>query len=219
MSAEAFADVPRHIGISLNNDPELIPRQRLHAVPWALTAKTLVSNAVVDGITSTNDIVVSTGDIVVQSGQLDVTGDANVGGQLDVAGDANVGGNATVTGSIATNELILSGLPITYTEENTPTIGIDGRSPFKFLQLDLPSNSYWWYGRPEADTGVNASEYTCAIVGFSAGAGDINEDGPYWLLAAYPYVHPSTETWRVAAWMRTHSSDYDDWRIWLMCLD
>jgi hypothetical protein len=40
-----FDDVPRYIGISLNPDPELIPRQRLHAVPWAYTAKTLVANA------------------------------------------------------------------------------------------------------------------------------------------------------------------------------
>jgi hypothetical protein len=65
MSAEAFADVPRYIGISLNDDPELIPRQRLHAVPWALyathamtatTAETLVSDAEINGLTSTGDI-------------------------------------------------------------------------------------------------------------------------------------------------------------------
>jgi hypothetical protein len=33
-----FDGVPRYIGISLNSEPELIPRERVHGVPWAIHA-------------------------------------------------------------------------------------------------------------------------------------------------------------------------------------
>jgi len=51
-----FAEMPRYIGIQLDDTPELIPRQRLHGVPWALyatnamTATTLVPNATINGL-------------------------------------------------------------------------------------------------------------------------------------------------------------------------
>jgi len=57
-----FAEMPRYIGIQLDDTPELIPRQRLHGVPWALyatnamTATTLVPNAIINGLYSTGDI-------------------------------------------------------------------------------------------------------------------------------------------------------------------
>jgi hypothetical protein len=57
-----FAQMPRYIGIQLDDAPELIPRQRLHGVPWALyatnamTATTLVPNATINGLYSTGDI-------------------------------------------------------------------------------------------------------------------------------------------------------------------
>jgi hypothetical protein len=101
MSAEAFSDVPRYIGISLNDDPELMPRQRLHAVPWALTAKTLVSNAVIDGLTSTDDITAANinidsitptdGDIITAHANLEVTGNITTLADLEVTGQSNLG--------------------------------------------------------------------------------------------------------------------------------
>jgi len=51
-----FSEMPRYIGIQLDDAPELIPRQRLHGVPWALyatnamTATTLVPNATINGL-------------------------------------------------------------------------------------------------------------------------------------------------------------------------
>jgi len=51
-----FAQMPRYIGIQLDDAPELIPLQRLHGVPWALyatnamTATTLVPNATINGL-------------------------------------------------------------------------------------------------------------------------------------------------------------------------
>jgi hypothetical protein len=54
---EAFADVPRYIGIDLNDGgDELMPRQRLHAVPWALTSSTLVDDATVNGVSVTGNL-------------------------------------------------------------------------------------------------------------------------------------------------------------------
>jgi hypothetical protein len=101
MTAEAFSDVPRYIGISLNNDPELIPRQRLHAVPWALTAKTLVSNAVINGLTSTDDITAANinidsitptdGDIITAHANLELTGNITTLADLEVTGQSNLG--------------------------------------------------------------------------------------------------------------------------------
>lgn len=54
-----FAEMPRYIGIQLDDTPELIPRQRLHGVPWALyatNAMTLIPNATINGLYSTADI-------------------------------------------------------------------------------------------------------------------------------------------------------------------
>ena len=68
---EAFSDMPRFIGIDLNDGGgELIPRQRLHAVPWAMTANT--ANTLVD-------------DAPAQSIQgLSVSGNASINGSLSV---------------------------------------------------------------------------------------------------------------------------------------
>jgi len=76
LPAAAFSDAPRYIGIDLNDGAgELIPRQRLHAVPWALTASTLVDDAPaqsVQGLSSTGDVSV-TGDLAV-TGSVDADG-------------------------------------------------------------------------------------------------------------------------------------------------
>jgi hypothetical protein len=98
---EAFSDAPRYIGIDLNDGGgELIPRQRLHAVPWALTATTLVDNAPaqsVQGLSSSGDITLTGGsDIMVEGGDIDVTGDMAVTGGIDVTGDITVTGDLDV---------------------------------------------------------------------------------------------------------------------------
>ncbi|MFQ5593144.1 MAG: hypothetical protein ACE5HA_03245 [Anaerolineae bacterium] len=72
IGSNVFADAPRFVGITVAPDPEMVPRQRLHPVPWALsatnavnaidatnaeTAQTLVPGATVSGL-----IVNGTGD-------------------------------------------------------------------------------------------------------------------------------------------------------------
>jgi hypothetical protein len=196
MSAEAFSDVPRFIGISLKYDrngypEELIPRQRIHAVPWALTAKTLVSNAVVDGIASTNDIVVSTGDIVVQSGQLDVNGDANVGGQLDVTGDANVSGQLAVTGAVQIGNIMTSNLNV------SGTITIKDQAPIIIKRFENIPDSVI------TDTGISSLDYYCVATGWSAQF-DYQESGA---LPNYVWTYVVSPTWWVAVQFPSHIDD------------
>lgn len=56
IQANVFADAPRYLGVTVGSDPEMIPRQRLHPVPWALQASTalqattLVPGATVNGL-------------------------------------------------------------------------------------------------------------------------------------------------------------------------
>ena len=47
--ANLFQDAPRFIGITVNSDPEMTPRQRLNAVPWALQAASATSAAALTG--------------------------------------------------------------------------------------------------------------------------------------------------------------------------
>lgn len=55
-----FDSAPRYIGITLNDEPELIPRERVHGVPWAIhatnatNATTLVPGAVVNDASTIN---------------------------------------------------------------------------------------------------------------------------------------------------------------------
>jgi hypothetical protein len=99
MPATVFTSSPLYIGISLDSDPELIPRQRLHAVPWAFQASTLVNNAqaqTVKGLTSNGKVTVN--------GKTVMNGDATVSGNASVGGDITASGGITVTG-----DTVLSG--------------------------------------------------------------------------------------------------------------
>jgi len=94
--ASVFAEMPRYIGIQLDDTPELIPRQRLHGVPWALyatnatTATTLVPNATINGLNG-----------------------------LAVNGPATVNGALTVNGTITANGTITTSHPTTTTIATT----------------------------------------------------------------------------------------------------
>jgi hypothetical protein len=75
-----FASGPRFIGISVGGGSELIPRQRVNPVPWALqanTALTLVDNASIHGFTSDKAITVN--------------GDATINGGATISNALNVG--------------------------------------------------------------------------------------------------------------------------------
>ncbi|MFQ5593145.1 MAG: tail fiber domain-containing protein [Anaerolineae bacterium] len=46
IGANVFADAPRYLGITVAPDPEMVPRQRLHPVPWAAQASTVPDGSV-----------------------------------------------------------------------------------------------------------------------------------------------------------------------------
>jgi hypothetical protein len=71
-----FAKSPLYLGVSLNRLPEMFPRQRLHAVPWAMQASTLVNNATVYGLTSEGPVSVK-GNLTVSGKITTWNGSAN----------------------------------------------------------------------------------------------------------------------------------------------
>jgi hypothetical protein len=83
---DVFREMPRYIGIQLDDTAELIPRQRLHGVPWALyatnamTATTLVPNATINGLNG-----------------LAVNGNVTVTGKVTSAPTASGDNSTTVT--------------------------------------------------------------------------------------------------------------------------
>jgi len=93
-----FSEMPRYIGIQLDDTAELIPRQRIHGVPWALyatnamTATTLVPNATINGL---NGLVVN--------------GNLSASGNLAVTGDITGAQNLTVTANVAAHDMTASG--------------------------------------------------------------------------------------------------------------
>ena len=112
LPAVAFSAAPRYIGISLNTDPELIPRQRLHAVPWAMTATTLVPNATIDGLS---------GNVAV-NGALGVSGDATVSGKV-TAGAVVVSGTMNVTSTYVGNLHVSGALTATAVRDVGDSMG------------------------------------------------------------------------------------------------
>ena len=113
-------NAPLFIGVVVNTDPELIPRQRVHPVPWALQATTLVPNANVQGLNLKGETLIGAMRIWEDgNGVLTFYGGATKGFQLgfgpvwrfgvdeqhmwatgnaDIAGNTSIGGTATVKG-------------------------------------------------------------------------------------------------------------------------
>jgi hypothetical protein len=83
LPASVFANAPLYIGMTMNSGAELIPRQRLHAVPWAFQASTLVNNATVQGLTSNGNVTVN--------GTTTMNGNATVNGDAALLGDVTIG--------------------------------------------------------------------------------------------------------------------------------
>ena len=154
LPADAFSDTPRYIGISLDGDPELIPRQRLHAAPWALTSATLVDDAQVQGLSSSGDITLSPGsDIIIEGGDIDATGNLKVTGDIDATGNLRLTGGMTVT----------RGLSVTGGLEVQPSLVVITR------MLNIGNDA-------DVDTGMSANEYHCVATGWSA-SWDFEEGG------------------------------------------
>ena len=77
-----------YIGIAVNGDPEMLPRQRLHPVPWAMQASTAISAVGAQNLTSG-------GSAPSISGNVAIAGNLTVDGDLAVTGAQALGNNVT----------------------------------------------------------------------------------------------------------------------------
>lgn len=105
LSPSVFANAPLYIGISLDGGAELIPRQRLHAVPWAFQASTLINNAqaqTVQGLTSNGNLNVN-GNATITGGAT-VNGNAAMNANLSCNGDTTLNGNTVINGDTLFND-------------------------------------------------------------------------------------------------------------------
>lgn len=189
MSPSYFQNVaPLFVGITVDDAAqELLPRQRIHPVPWALLstsaqeATTLVngasvSNVDLNGTTGLGDsILFPRGDGGVEfQGEnfMDAKDGAarffvNSGGAT-IYKDASVNGNLSVGGAITTN----------------------GFAPIllKRYQKELINNTM-------VDTGIPASRYTCTVAGWREYM-DINEIGSAeWIRMTYVNSAGNWELW------------------------
>lgn len=195
MSDEVFADVPRYIGISLNNDPELIPRQRLHAVPWALYAtNAMTATTAMTAKTATtlvSDTVIIGGHLRLQNNAtgtkmigLRTSGDAldidTTGGDLYINTDHNpptttrmirLNGNVMWTGH-------LTSLTISFHEKESEHAGEQSKV------MTLSANSVCFLNKVDL-----WDPYThhnlCRI----------DDDGTNWVLKAYADTGTNSRTW------------------------
>ncbi len=115
LPADLFtANAPLYIGVSVGNDPELIPRQRIHPVPWALQSTTLVPNATVQGLNLTGSTHIGDSLLLPRGdGGVEIQGTnfmfANPGAArfyVDSTGariyqDATIDGNASIGGDVS----------------------------------------------------------------------------------------------------------------------
>lgn len=111
--ASVFTNFPLYLGISVNQDAEMLPRQRLHPVPYAMQATTaqtaVTANNLVQGGGVPNLVTIGAGgvsEIAFAPNGGKVTNDANGltlnGGankSVTTAGALTVGGDLAVTGS------------------------------------------------------------------------------------------------------------------------
>lgn len=80
---------------------------------------------------------------------------------------------------------------------------------FRLVRLDQIQ------GNNSRDTGMNANQWACGIVGYEALYGDINENDTGDILQAYPYI--KNNNWHVFTDFRTHG-DNEFWNINLLCV-
>lgn len=118
-----FNNAQLFLGITVNTDSELLPRQRLHPVPWAMQASSAqtaviannlaagggVPNLVKFGVgsLSTIDFLPNNGKISNDANGLKLDGGAN--SSVSTAGDLNVGGNLTVAGDWSVSAILDKG--------------------------------------------------------------------------------------------------------------
>lgn len=172
--------------------PELLPRQRIHPVPWAIlatsaqSATTLVNGASVNNVELNGTTQIGTGKMFGRSGGLGVEfqGDdfmvANDGAArfyVD-SGGARIYKNAVVDGNINIGGRITTGVkPILFKRYN---------------DVSIHNTNF--------DLGISAADYACTIGGWAVNM-DVNEIG-YALFSRWTYT--SGSTWHIQFYDKVH---------------
>jgi len=88
---------PLYIGVSVNGEPELIPRQRIHPVPWAQAATTLMPDAAVSNLKLTGTTKLGNADVATRGDNLLGISSNGAGVLFTTGGAARMQVNSTDT--------------------------------------------------------------------------------------------------------------------------
>lgn len=215
----ALSEAPRYIGIDLNDGAgELIPRQRLHAVPWAFTATTastattLVDDAPaqrVQGLYSSGNVGIGIGPRDDRS-KLSLYGwqSNGISATLQIQGGGGMmlfdGNQIDVTESTGLYLNSLSGLP-TYLGGELSFLH-DADKPVLIKRMENIGPDY------SVDTGISSDEYECVVTGWSAKY-DIDEAGSL-INCVWTFVKDSH--WRVKVQLASHN-DHENPDVDILC--
>jgi hypothetical protein len=177
----ALGATPRYVGITLYGSSEIIPRQRVHGVPWALYATNAAQAA---DFTASGNLVVSrsvtVGGGVQVAGNVTATKFNGAIGALNTTGSMTVGGNISWTGHLM--GLAVTG-PIT-------VVHATGSATLVVTQtLGSMSNRLCWL----SETYVEDAGGTGEGGGCSVTLGPDPVTGPYWWLNSNTTRYVTTE--------------------------
>lgn len=216
LMSTVFAAGERFIGVQIDSEPEMLPRQRVGSVPFSVNADML------DGKDSSSFAWAKH-----KHSPADIT---------DQLGDDKVADNLTITSGK------ISSSPITGSSITDSPIGQENPAPgtFTILQADqitsprltsVQSIDFQSGFKPflfqnfrnlgdnvTHNTQISAEKYTCGISGFNSGTLDVNELGSGELIRIFMEKNTQTNTWFIKADVYSHH-DGDDWSVWVMCIN
>jgi hypothetical protein len=190
LPSSVFANAPLYIGITLNDQSELIPRQRLHAVPWAFQSSTLISNAEIYGFTSQGPITVN--GLTTLNGDATLSGAATINGlttlnNLTVNSAALIKGNETLNGNLFVDQAIS-----TWNESSAAyqTIGVHFLDPILKVTADsMDHNCVKTDWVTYSVAGAIPSDAQAVILEAHGAMG--GPDGDVWTGSAAIHIRPS----------------------------
>jgi hypothetical protein len=216
-----FATGTRFIGVQVANQQEMLPRQRLGSVPYAVNADQL------DGQDAT---------FYARAGHKHSGADITTG----QVSDARVANNLTISSGTITNTLINNSaigqttpMPGTFTTLRANTSLFAPNITMRSLAVTPAVNGitkpvvFRWFGphaasgSAGASTGIPTSAYVCGISGFNTGIADINEgvaEG-HEFLKVIAYAHTDGTWWYSAQVHTQNGGGYEEakWQVGVMC--
>ena len=192
IGSNVFANVPRFLGIAVAPDPEMAPRQRIHPVPWALIANTLVPDPSVEGSLRASRALFS-GD---PGRQIEVN--AYGGAAADIRANLDLHINA-----LGQNLFVNTQGSNIYMGSGNSTVDINGSLSVHGARPILLKRYRNVGDGADFDTGISGSNYWCTTGGFTLGVYDINENGAN-LNRILTYWRADTNTWWVNIQFSSH---------------